>query len=496
MPTPALRVHAVNERPCNANGDYVLYWMIAARRPFWNFSLQRAVERSIEFGKPLVILEPIRIRYQWASDRLHRFVIEGMADNAAAFANKPVTYYPYVEPTPGRGSPLLRSLAENACVVLTDDYPCFFLPDMVRIAGQSVDTHMEMVDGNCLLPMRLADRTFTVAHSYRRWMQKQIGKLLTEMPLADPLADRQLPRLQQLPEAIRRRWPSADLQQLLSPTGLSTLPIDHSVPPSALRGGWRTAQEQLQAFLNQRLVDYDEARNQPDLQGSSGLSPYLHFGHLSAHQMVADILRHENWHAEQLGPPNGKNHDFWNTSLAAEALLDQLLTWRELGFNMCHRHPTSYDAYESLPTWALSTLSKHASDPRPFLYSPEQFEQAKTHDSLWNAAQRQLLVEGKMHNYLRMLWGKMILHWSPTPQEALATMIHLNNKYALDGRDPNSYSGIFWTLGRYDRAWGPLRPVFGSVRYMTSDSTRRKLKLTQYLKRWSGKTSTSETSLF
>jgi deoxyribodipyrimidine photo-lyase len=470
--------------------------MIAARRPFWNFSLQRAVERSVEFGKPLVILEPIRIRYQWASDRLHRFVIEGMADNAAAFADKPVTYYPYVEPAPGRGSPLLRTLAENACVVVTDEYPCFFLPDMVRVAGQSVATHMEMVDGNCLLPMRLADRTFTVAHSYRRWMQKQIGTALTEMPLADPLATQQLPRLRQLPDTIRRRWPSADLTGLLQPGGLSSLEIDHSVAPSTLRGGWRTANDQLQSFLNQRLVDYDEARNQPDLQGSSGLSPYLHFGHLSAHQMVAEILRHENWQANQLGQPNGKNHDFWNTSLAAEALLDQLLTWRELGFNMCHRHPTSYDAYESLPAWALSTLSKHANDPRPFLYSREQFEQAKTHDALWNAAQRQLLVEGKMHNYLRMLWGKMILHWSPTPQEALATMIHLNNKYALDGRDPNSYSGIFWTLGRYDRAWGPLRPVFGSVRYMTSDSTRRKLKLTQYLKRWSGKTSASEPSLF
>jgi deoxyribodipyrimidine photo-lyase len=164
----------------------------------------------------------------------------------------------------------------------------------------------------------------------------------------------------------------------------------------------------------------------------------------------------------------------------AESFLDQLVTWRELGYNLCS-HRDDYDHYASLPDWAKHTLAVHASDERPYLYSLEQFEQAATHDPLWNAAQRELVREGGLQGYLRMLWGKKILHWSRTAELALHVMIELNNKYALDGRNPNSYSGIFWILGRYDRAWGPERPVFGKVRYMTSESARRKLELRRYL---------------
>lgn len=167
----------------------------------------------------------------------------------------------------------------------------------------------------------------------------------------------------------------------------------------------------------------------------------------------------------------------------AEAFLDQLVTWRELGFNMCARCD-DYERFESLPPWARRTLEQHAGDPRPYEYELSEFERAATHDELWNAAQRQLVREGQIHNYLRMLWGKKILHWSSTPEEALQVMLHLNNKYALDGRDPNSYSGVFWVLGRYDRAWGPERPVFGKVRYMSSKNTARKLKVKGYMARY------------
>jgi deoxyribodipyrimidine photo-lyase len=159
------------------------------------------------------------------------------------------------------------------------------------------------------------------------------------------------------------------------------------------------------------------------------------------------------------------------------------VTWRELGFNMC-RYRDDYDSYESLPDWARATLDEHTADPRPYLYTPDEFEAAETHDPLWNAVQRQLVREGIIHNYLRMLWGKKILEWSPTPRDALRTMIELNNKYALDGRDPNSYSGVFWVLGRYDRPWGPVRPVFGRIRYMTSKNTARKVRLKKYMERF------------
>jgi deoxyribodipyrimidine photo-lyase len=160
-----------------------------------------------------------------------------------------------------------------------------------------------------------------------------------------------------------------------------------------------------------------------------------------------------------------------------------VLVWRELGFNMCALR-ADYDTYESLPAWARATLDQHADDPRPVRYSLDDLEHARTHDALWNAAQTQMVREGWFHNYMRMLWGKKILEWSPSPREALERMIHLMNKYSLDGRDPNSYSGYFWTLGRYDHPWPPARPIFGTIRYMSSENTARKLRVKGYVKKY------------
>ena len=479
------RVHAANDRPIRQDGEYVLYWMIAFRRTSWNFALEHAVDHAKKLGKPLVVFEPLRIRYQWASDRMHRFVNEGMRDNAAALENKSVTYYPYVEPTAGAGTPLLNELAKRAAVVVSDEYPCFFLPRMIDAVKHSLDARLELVDSNGVMPLRTADRTFTVAHSYRRWMQKNILDALCEPPKADPLARVKLPLLDKLPAAITRRWPAANLVKLLDQGGIEKLPINHEVHACAKTpGGQAEAARRLDHFMDRILSVYNDDRNHPDEHATTGLSPHLHFGHISSYEIVSRVLDHEQWTPDKAAKPNGKNHGFWNMSEPAEAFLDQVLTWREIGFNMSFRHPDTYDKLESLPGWAYATLREHTADKRPALYSLEQFERAETHDELWNAAQRQLVLTGVMHNYLRMLWGKKILHWTRTPEEALEVMVELNNRYALDGRDPNSYSGIFWVLGRYDRAWGPKRPVFGSIRYMTSDSTRKKLRLKQYLRRF------------
>jgi len=171
-------------------------------------------------------------------------------------------------------------------------------------------------------------------------------------------------------------------------------------------------------------------------------------------------------------------------SAASEGFMDELVTWREVCLNTCENRPRDYGRYESLPDFAKKTLAEHADDPRPHVYTLEQFENAETHDPLWNAAQNQLRREGIIHNYLRMLWGKKILHWTRSPREALEVMVHLNNRWALDGRDPNSWAGIMWVLGRFDRAWGPERPVFGKVRYMTSDNTARKYNVKAYVARY------------
>ena len=265
---------------------------------------------------------------------------------------------------------------------------------------------------------------------------------------------------------------------------LARLPIDHAVRPVSFRGGERAGEGVLERFVTERLVTYGERRNQPGAEATSGLSPYLHFGHVSSHEVLDAVAKSFDWAPEDVAPKSsGSRTGWWGMPEGAEAFLDQLVTWRELGFNRAWQE-SEPDRYDSLPGWARETLEDHADDPRPHLYTPEQFDAAETHDEVWNAAQRELVREGRMHNYLRMLWGKKILEWSPSPPEALETMIELNNRYALDGRDPNSTSGIFWVLGRYDRAWGPERPIFGKVRYMSTASTRRKLRLGPYLERF------------
>jgi deoxyribodipyrimidine photo-lyase len=264
---------------------------------------------------------------------------------------------------------------------------------------------------------------------------------------------------------------------------LEPFPIDHDVSVAPWSGGMDAASEQLRSF---DIGRYAELRNEPEQDATSGLSPYLHFGHISTHEVMATVFEREGWSIDRLGwKTDGKRRGWWGMSEAAEAFVDELVTWRELGFHFCF-HRDDYASYDSLPPWAKRTLDEHADDPRDELYSLEQFERAETSDPLWNAAQNQLVREGRIHNYLRMLWGKKILQWSATPQQALEVMVELNNKYALDGRDPNSYSGIFWVLGRFDRAWGPERSVFGKIRYMTSANTARKVSVKGYIARYAG----------
>jgi deoxyribodipyrimidine photo-lyase len=286
-----------------------------------------------------------------------------------------------------------------------------------------------------------------------------------------------------VPPDLLQCWPAADKTLLEGRKGLSALPIDHSVPPAQLPGGSTAAGAALDRFLSTGLPSYGQ-RNDVERDVTSGLSPYLHFGHLSSHAVVDAVLKREGWLGVLTRPPSGAREGWWGVGPAAEAFLDQVVTWRELGFNTCATRPHDYDRYESLPAWARTTLAAHAGDERAHVYPFEVLEAGRTHDPLWNAAQGQLVREGRIHNYLRMLWGKKVLEWSATPEQALATLIELNNKYALDGRDPNSYSGIFWTFGRYDRPWPPERPIFGTVRYMSSANTAKKMKVKGYIERY------------
>lgn len=489
---PASRLRTLQGAPVRSDAGYVLYWMVAQRRVSWNYALDRAVEWARELSRPLVVFEPLSCEYPYASDRLHRFVLEGMAEHERRLASSPALYVPWVEPAPRAGRGLLEALAQDACVVVTDEHPCFWTPRMTRAAASRLSVRCEAVDSNGLLPLRGADREFATAHAFRRFLQRALPEHLAERPRARPFAGSKLPVLATPPPAFREWRGVAPAELLESASSLSALPIDHDVAPGVERGGSKRARQVWRRFVETALDSYGETRNHPDCDASSGLSAFLHFGHVSSHELFADLAELEGWSPAELSPDTrGRRSGWWGMSSGAEAFLDQLVTWRELGFNSCARRD-DYAAYGSLPDWALRTLEAHASDRRDHLYSLEQFEKAATHDELWNACQRQLVREGRIHSYLRMLWGKKILAWSPHPRDALRVMIALNDRYALDGRDPNSYSGIGWVLGRFDRPWGPEREVFGKVRYMSSRNTARKLQLREYLLRYAAEPGAAE----
>ena len=453
--------------------------MTAARRLHFNFALEHAVAHAVALRRPLVILEALRCDYPHASDRLHAFVLQGMEEHAAQLRKGPATYYPYVEASPGAGSGLLAGLAGHACLVVTDWYPAFFLPRMQAAAARRLDVPLEAIDTNGLLPVAAAGRAVPMAHGFRSHLQRTLRPQLASWPAESPLEalpSRARPREPVLPADVLQRWPPAAVT-----SDLSSLPIDHGVRPVQIHGGRRAARARLEHFIAEGLARYGEHHNQPEQDATSRLSPWLHFGHLSAHEVFQAVMSRERWTSRKLGPgARGAKEGWWGVSPSAESFLDELVTWRELAFNTCAFVP-GYDRYDSLPPWARRTLDAHRGDRRAHRYSLEQFDAAATHDPLWNAVQRQLKQEGWFHGYMRMLWGKKILEWSRTPQDALAVMEHLMNRYSLDGRDPNSWAGFAWVLGRYDRPW-PDREIFGQVRYMSSLNTARKLRVKNYLR--------------
>ncbi len=482
----AIRVRKVNRAAPRPEGDFVLYWMIAHRRLEWNHALERAVDWARALDRPLLIFEALRAGYRWASPRLHRFCIDGMAEHAERLEGSRVGYFPWVEPEPGAGKGLLEALAARAAVVVTDEFPSFFIPRMVEAAGEKLGVRLEAVDANGLLPIARHGQRFISAYLFRRHLQRVLPEHLSDLPREHPLTGDPLRPFAGIPTEVAERWPATPRASLERGSGLiESIGLDAGVQAVPARGGRKGGLERLERFLQEGLPGYAEGRKHPDEGHPSGLSPWLHWGHIASHEVVRRVLASEEWNPSRLGgDAKGARQGWWGASADVEAFLDQIVTWRELGYGTAWNDP-DHERYESLPDWALATLDEHRDDPRPHLYDLEAFEEARTHDPIWNAAQGELRETGVIHNYLRMLWGKKILEWSSSPEEALETMIHLNNRWGLDGRNPNSTSGIFWILGRYDRGW-PERPVFGTVRSMSSDSTRRKVRLDRYLERFGG----------
>ena len=258
---PDIRVRPCNPLPVRQEGKFVLYWMIAFRRATWNFALDRAVEWAEKLRKPLVVLEALRCDYPWASDRLHGFILEGMAENARRFAGTGVLYYPFVELEAHAGKGLLRAMATHTCVVVTDDFPCFFLPRMVSAAARQVDVRMEAVDSNGLLPLRAADQDFSTAFAFRRFLQKNLPLHLTDFPKANALAGGKIPAAKTIPREIAARWPKLPAKMLHGNHDfLAKMKINHQVPRVAKRGGTGAAETLLKDFLRNKLNRYLDER--------------------------------------------------------------------------------------------------------------------------------------------------------------------------------------------------------------------------------------------
>ncbi|MDW8373373.1 MAG: deoxyribodipyrimidine photolyase [Planctomycetota bacterium] len=476
---PEDRVAAVNAAPVRGEGLYVLHWMIAHRRRHWNYALEHAVGWAQRLGKPLVVCEYLRSGHPWSCARVHRLVIEGMCDQRTDFADSPVHYLPVVDAGHGAGAAIVRRLLSEAAIVIADEFPTYVHPRMVAALAAEAPCRVETVDANGLLPLRATTAAPQRAVDFRRILQRLLPRHLQRLPRPDPLAGVTLPRLTSpLP-------PASDLEALLAPGGLQALPIDHAVPPVALRGGARAARAALAAFVAGPIDRYHSDRGDPVHGVASGLSPWLHLGQLSVHEVVDAIWRRCQWQPDRLSAAaHGRKDGWWGLPPGPEAFLDELVTWRELGYHFAFHRP-DHAAYESLPDWALETLDRHRADPRPQCYPLAVLERAETEDPLWNAAQRQLLASGVIHNYLRMLWGKKVIEWSESPEAAWAALDHLNNRWAIDGCNPNSWTGISWCFGRFDRPWFPERPIFGTVRWMSSAAARRKFDVDAYIARWS-----------
>ncbi|MBF5042002.1 deoxyribodipyrimidine photolyase [Aggregicoccus sp. 17bor-14] len=493
---PRERLSALNEVPADPSRDVVLYWQVMARRTRFNFALEYAVAAARAWNRPLVVLEALRAGYPWASDRLHRFALDGMRDNAAAYGAARVAHVRYVEPEPGAGHGLLEALARRACLVVTDEFPEFFLPHMLKAAGRKLadlGVRLEAVDGNGLLPLRVAERAWPTAPHFRRMLQHRLPEHLGWFPAEAPLREaRALPpvegTLSRWLEGVRAKWPNPAEALIGEDAGaaaraLAALPIDHGVPAVPFEGGPEKGGRVLAGFLQRKFDTYATRRNEAEDPSNSGLSPYLHWGFVSVHEVFAAIAEREDWTPLRLAPkPTGKREGWWGMGASAEAFLDELVTWRELSYNTAH-FVDAHDTYGSLPEWARATLHAHRRDERAELFTRDELEAGGTYDALWNATQGQLRTEGRIHNYLRILWGKKFLEWTREPEEALAFMLHLNNRWALDGRNPNSTAGITWVMGRYDHAWQE-RPVIGKVRPMSSAATARKIRVTDYVAKY------------
>ena len=442
MPTERLRV--LNSRETKS-GDYVLYWMQAAQRAEANPALQHAVRLANEQRRPCLAFFGLTERFPEANARHLAFMLEGLRETQRALADRGVRLV-VRRVQPDRG---VVDLGRAASFVVTDRGYLRVQKSWREKAAAALACPLIQVETETVVPVETASpKEEYSAATFRPKIRKILASSLAVPADRKPLRD-----------SLGWKGDSLDLENIEDV--LAGLKIDRSVGPSPFyRGGAEEAKRRFRLFLRERLDHFADLRNNPTVDFLSHLSPYLHFGQISP-----------AWAAAKAAASKSRGR---------EAFLEELVVRRELAANFVH-YNGRYDSFESLPAWARTTLARHAADPRPVLYTRAELEAGKTHDPYWNAAQREMAVTGKMHGYMRMYWGKKILEWSAAPEDAYATALYLNNKYEIDGRDPNGFAGVAWCFGKHDRPWGE-RPIFGLVRYMNDAGLRRKFDADRYVR--------------
>jgi deoxyribodipyrimidine photo-lyase len=448
-------IEKLSENPCvtvrkagppDPDGNCVVYWMQRAQRALDNPALDVAVNVGNELGKPVVVFFAPVPFYPHANLRHFSFLADGIPDIAEALARRSIGFVLRAYPAHS-----LFKFGEEVrpSMVIGDENPLREPEEWRSRVARQTRVPFWTVEADVIVPSGLLGREHYAARTIRPRLHDLLPEFLLQpsnpearLPWASP------PSLLSLPweEDFTREWT-----------------LDRSVQRVAnWRGGSKQALQILNAFVRERLDAYPDQRNRPELDGTSRLSPYLHFGHIGPHTVALAI------------------QDANAPALAKQAFLEQLIVHRELAVNFV-RFNSLYDSMECLEPWADRSFAQHTGDRRPIIYSDEQLQNAETHDPLWNAAQKQMILTGWMHNYLRMYWAKKILEWSPSVAVAFQRAIRLNDRYELDGRDPNGYAGIAWAiLGKHDRAWSD-RPVFGKVRFMSLASTARKFDSEKFI---------------
>ncbi len=434
------------------DGCAVVYWMQRAQRAEDNPALDTAIAAANELRLPVVVLFVLAPGFPAANLRHFQFMLEGIVELPNALSARGAGFVLRVGQPPAE---VTRFCVDaRAALLVSDENP---LRETERWRGhvaKELRIPFWTVDADVVVPSVLLEKEQWSAGTMRPRVVRQLDLCLRPSPRPKARVAWRAPR------GLAQVAPHLRLADDLS--------VDRAVSPApGWRGGRRAAVARLGQFTRKRLEGYSVSRNRPEADGTSGLSPYLHFGQLGPREIVLAARAAD-------APLEDR-----------QAFIEQLVIRRELSVNFVRYNPT-YDRVESAARWALETLDRHRADPREWVYTERQLERAETHDPLWNAAQRQMIESGWMHGYLRMYWAKKILEWSESPEAAMAAAIALNDRYQLDGRDPNGYAGIAWAVaGKHDRAWGPERPVYGTIRYMSLASTSRKFDSRSYIARWS-----------